>query len=68
MNVVHAGLDLLKEQALRIEGETGKVFIDLMEDIIEANGIAISILDDLLNYENIDAGNSCIILPIWETY
>jgi len=57
MNVVHAGLDLLKEEAMRIEGDVGKAFTELMEDIIEASEIAINILNDLLNYENIDAGN-----------
>lgn len=30
--------------------------IDLVEDIFAASGSAISILNDLLNYEHIDAG------------
>mmetsp|Transcript_30754 Transcript_30754/g.42079 ORF Transcript_30754/g.42079 Transcript_30754/m.42079 type:complete len:787 (-) Transcript_30754:184-2544(-) len=57
LNVVHSGLDLLKDEILRLECEVNKAVLDLVEDIIEASGIANCILDDLLNYENIDAGS-----------
>jgi len=41
---------------LPIQGDIGKAIMDLMEDIAAASTTAISILDDLLNYENIEAG------------
>lgn len=56
MNVVHAGLELLRDHVLPIQGDIGKAIMDLMEDIAAASTTAISILDDLLNYENIEAG------------
>mmetsp|Transcript_7422 Transcript_7422/g.11064 ORF Transcript_7422/g.11064 Transcript_7422/m.11064 type:complete len:551 (-) Transcript_7422:274-1926(-) len=58
LNVVHAGLDLLrtelKEMLMHVTaiGDT----MELVEDIFAASGSAISILNDLLNYEHIDAG------------
>eukprot|EP00597_Dinobryon_sp_UTEXLB2267_P014201 CAMPEP_0170106806 /NCGR_PEP_ID=MMETSP0020_2-20130122/5603_1 /TAXON_ID=98059 /ORGANISM="Dinobryon sp., Strain UTEXLB2267" /LENGTH=425 /DNA_ID=CAMNT_0010331223 /DNA_START=272 /DNA_END=1545 /DNA_ORIENTATION=+ len=58
LNVVHAGLDLLSDHVQKhIVGEAGKAIMELMEDISAASTTAICILDDLLNYENIDAGS-----------
>ena len=57
LNVVHAGLDLLRDQVLlQFLGESGRAILELLDDIAAASTTAISILDDLLNYENIDAG------------
>ena len=50
--MVHAGLDLLKEKV----GESNDAIIELVDDIASASTAAIRILDDLLDYENIDAG------------
>ena len=55
--MVHAGLDILKDEMQCMEAAMSKAVSDLMEDIIEASGIANCILDDLLNYENIHAGS-----------
>lgn len=59
LNVVHAGLDIL-----RAELEGGSVMLnqinastmELIEDIFAASETAISILNDLLHYEHMDAG------------
>jgi len=56
-------LDLLRtelKQLLVISTTIGDT-IDLVEDIFAASGSAISILNDLLNYEHIDAGNVCYL-------
>ena len=67
MNVVHAGLELLKDHVqLHIVGESGEAILELMDDIAASSSTAIGILDDLLNYENIDAGGNeiTVILQI----
>jgi hypothetical protein len=63
--VVHAGLELLRDQVqLHIVDEAGKTIMELMDDIAASSTTAISILDDLLNYENIDAGGNEITVML----
>ena len=56
MNVVHAGLDILLDE-LR-EGGVMDIhkMVELLEDIFSASESAIHILNDLLEYEHLDAG------------
>mmetsp|Transcript_9907 Transcript_9907/g.13587 ORF Transcript_9907/g.13587 Transcript_9907/m.13587 type:complete len:940 (-) Transcript_9907:315-3134(-) len=58
LNVVHAGLDLLRSE-LSVCPVMAPAITDLMElveDMFSASESAINILNDLLNYENLDAG------------
>ena len=64
LNVVHAGLDLLRSE-LSICPVMAPAITDLMElveDMFSASESAINILNDLLNYENLDAGSTPIAL------
>jgi len=58
LNVVHAGLDLLRTELKQMLVHISSMddTMELLEDIFAASGSAISILNDLLNYEHIDAG------------
>ena len=68
MNVVHAGLDIVRDELRNIisannsnEATTpsidkAKGLLELVEDIFAASDSAISILNDLLDYEHMDAG------------
>jgi len=56
LNVVHAGLELLLMDLQRSEFSAANRFRELVEDIFAASGSAITILNDLLNYEHIDSG------------
>jgi len=60
LNVVHAGLDILlgdlRSQQLEV-ASTMKGIIELAEDIYSASESAIHILNDLLEYEHLDAGS-----------
>lgn len=55
---MHAGLDLLvtdmKSEVLAAPSR----LMELIEDVFSASESALSILDDLLQYENIEAGNT----------
>mmetsp|Transcript_25988 Transcript_25988/g.37270 ORF Transcript_25988/g.37270 Transcript_25988/m.37270 type:complete len:835 (+) Transcript_25988:1356-3860(+) len=55
LNVMHAGLQLLIDE-LRQHTDFLKC-MELVEDILSASDSAISILDDLLSYEYLDAGS-----------
>lgn len=60
LNVVHAGLELLLMDLRGSEVAAADRFREavlLVEDIFAASDSAISILNDLLNYEHIDSGN-----------
>lgn len=55
LNVSHAGLEMAKRE-LETTNATPSL-IELISDIYEANDTAITILNDLLQYEHIDAGS-----------
>jgi len=56
LSIVHAGLDLLVSD-LRSEVLTAPTrLVELIDDVFSASESALSILDDLLQYENIEAG------------
>eukprot|EP00597_Dinobryon_sp_UTEXLB2267_P002513 CAMPEP_0170059442 /NCGR_PEP_ID=MMETSP0019_2-20121128/1716_1 /TAXON_ID=98059 /ORGANISM="Dinobryon sp., Strain UTEXLB2267" /LENGTH=737 /DNA_ID=CAMNT_0010264689 /DNA_START=629 /DNA_END=2842 /DNA_ORIENTATION=+ len=60
LNVVHAGLELVLMDLRRFDKELDDRFhdtVDLLEDIFAASDSAITILNDLLNYEHLDSGN-----------
>lgn len=52
--MVHAGLDLLRS-------DWNADAVELLNDVYSASEAAISILNDLLCYENIDAGSEMIL-------
>jgi len=70
LNVVHAGLDILRDELRQLqamENSTDLTIIlnsskcfdkikELVEDIFAASDSAINILNDLLDYEHMDAG------------
>ena len=65
MNVVHAGLELVLMDLKRIDEELGdrlRDTVELVEDIFAASDSAITILNDLLNYEHLDSGAKPIVL------
>ena len=56
LNVVHAGIELLRETLLaRFEDKT---VLDLIADVYDSSVMAINILADLLSFENLDAGGA----------
>lgn len=60
LNVVHAGLELVLMDLKRADEELGdrlRDAVELVEDIFAASDSAITILNDLLNYEHLDSGN-----------
>jgi len=70
LNVVHAGLDILRDELRQLQAmenstdltsilNSSKCFDkikELVEDIFAASDSAINILNDLLDYEHMDAG------------
>jgi len=58
MNVMHAGVEMLREELKSdaVRGGNLCVIKDLLDDIYAASESAISVLNDLLNYEHLDAG------------
>jgi hypothetical protein len=54
--VVHAGLELLLLDLKRSEVTVADRFRELVDDIFAASNSAITILNDLLNYEHMDSG------------
>ena len=58
LNVVRVGLDILKSELTR-PNSTLKVdpsIVELLEDIISSSDSSIEILNELLDYEHMDAG------------
>jgi len=55
LNVVHAGLDILRSELQSSSSVAGSTR-DLVEDIYSASETAINILNDLLHYEHMDSG------------
>ena len=53
--MVHAGLDLLRSE-LQAISSLPRSTLELVEDIFTSSESAINILNDLLSYEYIDAG------------
>jgi signal transduction histidine kinase len=60
LNVVHAGLDILLSE-MRSALMSAEI-IELIEDIFSASESAIYILNDLLEYEHLDAGTINVTL------
>ena len=61
LNVVHAGLDLLISEIKEADPEAAMVpisrsTVDLIQHIFSSSESAIELLNDLLHYEQIDAG------------
>ena len=60
LNVVHAGLDILRSELSPSSSEStvavGRSTLELIEDIYSASETAIEILNDLLHYEHMDSG------------
>lgn len=55
--MVHAGIELLKDHILMLPA-VEKSLIDLLDDVYTSSLGAINILSDLLNFENLDAGDA----------
>jgi hypothetical protein len=60
LNIVHAGLDIIRSEIEANEGATA-VYISpetakMIRNIFSASETSIHILNDLLHYEHIDAG------------
>ena len=61
LNVVHAGLDLLMSEIKEADPEAATVpisrsTVELIQHIFSSSESAIELLNDLLHYEQIDAG------------
>ena len=60
LNIVHAGLDIIRSEMKAIENSSSVVLssetAEMIEQIFSASETAINILDDLLNYEHMDSG------------
>ena len=54
LNVVYSGIEYLRSKL--VELSSSAEVLELVDEVFVANGSAISILDNLLNYESIDAG------------
>lgn len=64
MNVVHAGLDILRGELKApafLALPSLKEIVELVEDIFISSESAINLLSDLLNYEHIDAGSEVFV-------
>ena len=57
--MVHAGLELLLQDLKGVEDTVSDRLGELVVDIFTASGTAISILNDLLDYEHMDSGEEC---------
>lgn len=63
LNIVHAGLDIVRHEievkegssVVQISADTAK----MIENIFSASESAITTVNDLLHYEHIDSGNHC---------
>ena len=62
--MVHAGLDILRSEVRNLPAAAIQAAVrfmsDLLEDIFSSSETAILILNDLLQYENLDAGTESI--------
>ena len=54
LNVVYSGIEYLRSKLVELSGSAE--VLELVDEVFVANENAISILDNLLNYESIDAG------------
>eukprot|EP00597_Dinobryon_sp_UTEXLB2267_P014484 CAMPEP_0170111490 /NCGR_PEP_ID=MMETSP0020_2-20130122/8505_1 /TAXON_ID=98059 /ORGANISM="Dinobryon sp., Strain UTEXLB2267" /LENGTH=454 /DNA_ID=CAMNT_0010337027 /DNA_START=701 /DNA_END=2062 /DNA_ORIENTATION=- len=72
LNVVHAGLDILRSELQSSSSVAGNT-MDLVEDIYSASETAINILNDLLHYDHMDSGTFKLELSwrplagVWES-
>lgn len=55
LNVVHSGIDFLLDQ-IRHNTWSLESIVEMLEDIFSSSESAIYILNDLLEYEKLDAG------------
>ena len=67
MNIVHAGLDIVRSE---IEASSGSPVVvispetaKMIRNMFSASETAIQILNDLLHYEHIDAGDRLVSSP-----
>ena len=54
LNVVYAGIDYIKSTL--VEQTCNQTLLEQIDEVFVAGASAIAVLDDLLNYESIDAG------------
>ena len=59
LHVVLAGLELLRADFYTVGSEANLSILELIDDMQSAGETAINILNDLLQYENMDAGKLC---------
>ena len=70
LNVVHAGLDILRSELSCLDtvgglfGQMSDSTAELIEDIYTASETAIAILNDLLHYEHMDAGTKSVYILV----
>eukprot|EP01036_Dinobryon_divergens_P023757 gene23757-32142_t len=70
LNVVHAGLELLKADLTAADGVLSST-LTLLQDIYFASSAAIEILNDMLQYEHIDSGTfklDCTVMPMLQAF
>ena len=60
MNIVHAGLDIVRAEMKSVDGSSMVSITaetaEMIEQIYSASETAINILNDLLHYEHMDSG------------
>ena len=69
LNVVHAGLELLRADLVAAGALTSTLV--LLQDIFFASSAAIEILNDMLQYEHIDSGTfklDCAVVPMPQAF
>ena len=59
LNVVRAGLDVLRNE-LNLTAGVEPSTLELLDDIISSSDTSINFLNELLDYEHMDAGKHCI--------
>jgi signal transduction histidine kinase len=62
LSVIHAGLELLQEELRRLVGAPMPSAMELLEDIYSSSELAINIMNDLLNYEDLEEGEPTPLL------
>ncbi len=60
LSVALGGLDMMKEEIKSLNASAD--LIDLLNDVYEANQAAVFIMNDLLNFESMDAGSFTVDL------
>lgn len=73
LNVVRVGLDILRSELTRPNSTTkiDPATLELLEDIISSSDTSIDILNELLDYEHMDAGiqwSTCVTCYILTVY